>query len=80
MGRTSRIVVVGGKETGKTSILEKAIYANSTLDKVMYVICLIFLLASYLSYTVVQGTICGLSNSVVNISLYTIWLQHLWQT
>ncbi|KAK4312539.1 hypothetical protein Pmani_016050 [Petrolisthes manimaculis] len=33
MGRTSRIVLVGGKETGKTSILEKAIYANSTLDK-----------------------------------------------
>lgn len=34
MGRTSRVVVVGAKETGKTSILEKAIYANSTVGKV----------------------------------------------
>lgn len=33
MGRTSRVVVVGGKGTGKTSILERAIYANSLLDK-----------------------------------------------
>lgn len=34
MGRTSRVVVVGAKETGKTSILERAIFANSTIDKV----------------------------------------------
>nr|XP_045604248.1 NF-kappa-B inhibitor-interacting Ras-like protein 2 isoform X1 [Procambarus clarkii]XP_045604249.1 NF-kappa-B inhibitor-interacting Ras-like protein 2 isoform X1 [Procambarus clarkii]XP_045604250.1 NF-kappa-B inhibitor-interacting Ras-like protein 2 isoform X1 [Procambarus clarkii] len=33
MGRTSRVVVVGGKETGKTSILERAIFANTTVDK-----------------------------------------------
>lgn len=33
MGRTSRVVVVGAKETGKTSILERAIFANSTIDK-----------------------------------------------
>ncbi|KAK7086405.1 NF-kappa-B inhibitor-interacting Ras-like protein 1 [Halocaridina rubra] len=33
MGRTSRVIVVGGKGTGKTSILERAIYANSLLEK-----------------------------------------------
>ncbi|XP_068248718.1 NF-kappa-B inhibitor-interacting Ras-like protein 2 isoform X2 [Palaemon carinicauda] len=33
MGRTTRVIVVGGKGTGKTSILERAIYANSMLDK-----------------------------------------------
>lgn len=34
MGRTSRVVVAGARQSGKTSILEKAIYANSTTDKV----------------------------------------------
>ncbi|XP_063601615.1 NF-kappa-B inhibitor-interacting Ras-like protein 2 [Penaeus indicus] len=33
MGRTSRIVVVGAKGTGKTSILERAIYANPITNK-----------------------------------------------
>lgn len=37
MGRTSRVIVVGGKGTGKTSILERAIYANSMLDKQPYI-------------------------------------------
>ena len=34
MGRTSRVVVAGARQCGKTSILEKAIYANSTAEKV----------------------------------------------
>ncbi|XP_050714003.1 NF-kappa-B inhibitor-interacting Ras-like protein 2 isoform X4 [Eriocheir sinensis] len=33
MGRTSRVVVAGARQSGKTSILEKAIYANSTAEK-----------------------------------------------
>ncbi|MPC37626.1 NF-kappa-B inhibitor-interacting Ras-like protein 2 isoform X3 [Portunus trituberculatus] len=33
MGRTSRVVVAGARQCGKTSILEKAIYANSTAEK-----------------------------------------------
>ncbi|KAG0724411.1 NF-kappa-B inhibitor-interacting Ras-like protein 2 [Chionoecetes opilio] len=33
MGRTSRVVVAGARQCGKTSILEKAIYANTTTGK-----------------------------------------------
>ncbi|CAL4227297.1 unnamed protein product, partial [Meganyctiphanes norvegica] len=33
MGRIGRIVVVGGRGSGKTSILEAAIFANSMIDK-----------------------------------------------
>ncbi|XP_076061944.1 NFKB inhibitor interacting Ras like 1 [Oratosquilla oratoria] len=33
MGRTSKVVIVGGRGVGKTSILERAIYSNLLLDK-----------------------------------------------
>ena len=36
MGKTLRIVVAGGPETGKTSMLERLIYNNYDPDKKMY--------------------------------------------